>query len=261
MRRSPRARFEPTRRMLFASFDFVLFFLPVLLVYWALARRLGLRLVYFGVELNMEVAPTTEELLAIRLDVAPITLAELKQDLETHPGGRIYDPPSSIVQPRRPGANASFDPMPTDVAGEVAQLLASMQPGEGRPGFTHLLTTRRMHSVMNSTGNMLAATLRRSPHNPAYMNPEELAALDLEEGDAIEIASEYGRVEASVASDASLRRGILSIAHCWGAVADEGVPGANVNLLIPCDRHVEPINAMPRMSAVPVRIAKLSAGA
>ena len=144
---------------------------------------------------------------------------------------------------------------------EVAQLLASMQPGEGQSKFTHLLTTRRMHSVMNSTGNMLAATLRRSPHNPAYMNPEELAALDLEEGDAIEIASEYGRVEASVASDASLRRGILSIAHCWGAVADEGVPGANVNLLIPCDRHVEPINAMPRMSAVPVRIAKLSAGA
>jgi anaerobic selenocysteine-containing dehydrogenase len=232
-------------------------------VYWSVAKRLGLQLVLAGTSLDMTTPPTTEELLSVRLRDAEVTFEQLQQDLEDHPAGRVYDPPSAIVQPARPGAAAKFDVMPSDVAQEVRQLLASLEAREAGPGpgFTHLLSTRRMHEVMNTTGNTLSTTLDRAPFNPAYLNPAELASLDLRAGDAIEIASEHGRIEAVVQPDKKLRPGVVAIAHCWGGDSGKNTPGVNVNRLISCDTHVENINAMPRMSAVPVRIRKVSAAA
>lgn len=229
-------------------------------VYWSLAKRLGLQLVFAGEPLDMTAPPTTEALLALRLRDSTVTFDELKQDLAQHPAGRIYEPPSAVVQPARPGADARFDVMPADVAGEVRQLLGSVGTGQA-PGFTHLLSSRRLNHVMNTTGSTLAGTLERAPYNPAYLNPDELAALDLAAGEVIEIASEHGSIEAIVQPDKNLRPGVVSIAHGWGGLPGRDGPGVNVNRLIACDTHVEPINAMPRMSAVPVRIRKLSAAA
>ena len=53
-----------------------------------------------------------------------------------------------------------------------------------------------------------------------------------------------------------MRRGVVSIAHCWGGLPGEEGPGVNTNLLIATDKHVEAVNAMPRMSAVPVNVSK-----
>jgi anaerobic selenocysteine-containing dehydrogenase len=227
-------------------------------VYWSLARRLGAQIVYNGVALDMQTPPTTEALLSIRLANTPMTLEHLKADLTKHPAGSIYDPPTGIVQPARPGADARFDVMPADVAAEVKEFLASPQMREASadPGFTHLLATRRMQHVINTMGNTLPGTLSHAPHNPAYMNPAEFAALGLRAGDRVEIASKHGRIEAVAQPDKTLRRGVVSIAHCWGGLPDRDAPGVNVNALIRCDTEVEPINAMPHMSAVPVNVRK-----
>jgi anaerobic selenocysteine-containing dehydrogenase len=148
--------------------------------------------------------------------------------------------------------------MPEDVAGEVQRLLASPEMGEPGPGagFTHLLSTRRMNQVMNSQGNTLPTTLRRAPHNPAYLHPGELEALDLAPGDPVHITSARSTIAAIVQPDDRMRRGVVSIAHAWGRLPGTPGPGVNVNLLTRCDSGVEPINAMPRMSAVPVTITK-----
>jgi anaerobic selenocysteine-containing dehydrogenase len=227
--------------------------------YWAIAKRLGIKMDFFGkeLELNANRPPTTDEMLEIRCANSAITLPELKADLEQHPGGKIYDPPSAVVQPARPGSDAKFDPMPADVAGEVKQLLASDLVGETRTnGHSHLLISRRMNTVMNTVGSNLAGTLRRDPVNPAYMHPEEFSALGLAPGDRVEIASDHGRIQAVAQPDKTLRAGVVSMAHCWGGLPEEEGPGANTNLLIACDRNVEAVNAMPRMSAVPVNVRK-----
>jgi anaerobic selenocysteine-containing dehydrogenase len=112
---------------------------------------------------------------------------------------------------------------------------------------------------MNTVGSSLKETLRRTPYNPAYLHPDDLATFDLEPNDVIEIASQHGCIEARVQPDRGLRRGVVSIAHCWGAIDDGEGPGVNINLLTRCDTDVQAINAMPRMSAIPVNLAKVVA--
>jgi anaerobic selenocysteine-containing dehydrogenase len=226
--------------------------------FWTLASRLGAQITYNGVALDMQTQPTTEELLTIRLRSASLSFADLKRDAETAPSGKIYEAPWAVVQPPRPGASARFDPMPTDVAAELSDLLHSSlveAPGAGK-GFTHLLSTRRTNQVMNTLGNTLGDTLRRVPYNPAYLNPDDLEGLGFSPGDKVEIISEHGQVEAIAQPDKRLRAGVISMSHCWGGLPDRPGPGINVNLLLSSRTGVQPINAMPRMSAVPVNIRR-----
>ncbi|MNF07928.1 hypothetical protein D3C80_2082150 [compost metagenome] len=55
------------------------------------------------------------------------------------------------------------------------------------------------------------------------------------------------------------------MAHAWGGLPGENVDlsthGASTNMLISTDRDVEPINAMPRMSAIPVNIVVIEKSA
>jgi anaerobic selenocysteine-containing dehydrogenase len=228
--------------------------------YWAIARRLGLKMQFSGTELDFGVnePPTTDEMLEIRARNGRVTLSDLQTDLKAYPAGRIYDHPSNVVQPARPGVSGRFDVMPADVAEEIGQFLASDLAQATRPddGHSHLLISRRMNRVMNSLGNNLDATLKRDPVNPAYMHPSELEALGLVPGDRVEIASEHGRIETVAQPDTGVRRGVVSIAHCWGGLPGEDGPGANTNLLIATDKHLASINMMPRMSAVPVNVRK-----
>ncbi|MCO2075293.1 hypothetical protein IPC264_23715 [Pseudomonas aeruginosa] len=73
-----------------------------------------------------------------------------------------------------------------------------------------------------------------------------MAVNGLDNGDHIEISSDHACV--------------VSMAHAWGGLpgenADPATRGASTNMLISTDRDVEPINAMPRMSATPVNIRK-----
>ena len=59
--------------------------------------------------------------------------------------------------------------------------------------------------------------------------------------------------------DTALRPGVVSLANGWGDPPDADAPaeeaGTAVNRLIDTDRHYEPINSMPHMSAVPVNLA------
>ncbi len=228
--------------------------------FWAIARRLGKSLNYCGVELSRDTPPTTDDLLAIRCQHPLAPLDEIKR----HPSGKVYAEAQAIVLPRRADATATFDVMPDDVqdeVGEVArELLAAAAVGPDGRQFTHLLSTRRMRNFYNSIGLHLAGTRKRNPYNPAFLNPADLTGLGLADGDRVVITSDHASIEAIVESDPAVRCGVVSMAVAWGGLPGEDLDpahhGSSTNMLITTDRNVDPLNAMPRMSAIPVNVTR-----
>ena len=228
--------------------------------FWALAKRLGKSIQYEGVQLDMETAPTLDELLESRAKHPLAPLDEIKK----HPSGKIFYEAQDEVLPPRPDATAQFDVIPDDVAEELSEIAREVRrTAQGHlsngKNFTHVLSSRRMRNVYNTIGMFLPSTRKRNAYNPAYLNPDDLAQLGLKDGDRIQISSDHGQVVAIVEADPSLRPGVVSMAHGWGKLpaedADVALHGTSVNMLISTETNVEPINAMPRMSGVPVNIA------
>ena len=128
---------------------------------------------------------------------------------------------------------------------------------DGGRAFTHRLAVRRMRDVVNTSFHELPSIRRRLPHNPAYLNSADLAALGIARGEPIEIASATHRLVAVAEADDAVRPGVVSMSHGWGGLS--GVDGgASTNLLTTTDRFVESINAMPRLTGIPVRISRVS---
>lgn len=231
-------------------------------VFWGLAKRLGRTITYNGVRpLDMENRPTTDELLDLVLHGAPHNLEALKDN----PHGFHAEIEQQTVLPADADADGRFDPMPADVADELNRYLTEGgAPGQWRRdgrSFTHLLATRRMRDLFNSNGRFVDTVRKRTPFNPAFLHPDELAALGLSPGDKVEIESAHGRVVAVVEADPDLRPGVVALAHGWGdppgSNADVKQSGTAVNRLIDTDRNYEAVNAMPHMSSIPVNILPL----
>jgi anaerobic selenocysteine-containing dehydrogenase len=217
-------------------------------VFWELARRLGRALAIGGQPLGMDVAPSTDDVLRLIMGRSRVSLDTLK----AIPGGRIFDGVRVPVQPAREGVAARFAVMPPDVA---AELRATLDDSEGDDRFTHRLAVRRMRDVVNTSFHELPSISRRLAHNPAYLNPADLAALGIARGDPIEIATDTRRLVAVAEADDAVRPGVVSLSHGWGGLSGaEG--GASTNLLTTTDAFVETINAMPRLTGIPVRISR-----
>ena len=87
-----------------------------------------------------------------------------------------------------------------------------------------------------------------------------LTALGLASGERVEIVSDHGRIPAVLEADETLRRGVASMAHGWGGLPEDGrayeETGASPTLLIADDLR-EPINAMARLSSIPVHLVRV----
>jgi len=232
-------------------------------VFWALAQRLDRAIVFDGVALDMQHAPTQEALLEILARHANVPFEQIR----AHPEGKVFDVAPMTVQPGDPSSSARLQVAPADVVGELAEVAA--EPGirrhaQERDGFTHLLAVRRVRDVQNTMYRQLDAIRKRLPHNPAWLHPDDLAALGMVSGQGIAIASAHGRIEAFAEADDSMRPGVVSISHGWGGLpddaADAGDPhsvGVNVNRLTSTLSDLQSINAMPRLTALPVRLSPI----
>lgn len=222
-------------------------------VFWGLARRLGLPLSMADKALDMERPPATEQLFDLLTRSARIPLAQVRAS----PGGVAPQLPPQRVEPARTGS-ARFALLPGDVAAELSDALAD----DGvSPDFPFRLCSRRMRDVMNSTFQHIAPMRERNPANPAWLHPDDLARLGITPGAMVEVVSAHGRLRAAVAADDTLRLGMIAMSHGWGPLPDGGDdgdgpawPGANTGLLISNEQNCESINAMPRLSAIPVAI-------
>ncbi|MAL95130.1 MAG: nitrate reductase [Haliea sp.] len=221
--------------------------------FWGLGKRLGLQLEYWGQPLDMVTAPTTEDLLRIAAQHCPHSLEEIAR----HPHGLVVEGPPEHVEPGDPDSPNRFTTMPADVAAELA---AALQGSELAAAYAYRLAARRERDALNSACRDLPAIRRRLPDNPAWMNPEDMQAEGLQNGDRIAVASPWGQLETVAREDANLRRGVISITHGFGGVpgrTDPSRDGVSVNLLTSSLQERQPINAMPRMSGLPVNIHKV----
>ena len=224
-------------------------------LYWGLAERLGLELSFCGETLDPARTPTNDELIALAVRNGQVPFEEIVK----HPHGSEYELPPLVVEPARPQAEARFEVMPDDVAAELAGFHALGEDGE----FTHRLAVRRMRQYMNSLDPAVPEDARSGRFNPAYLHPDDIGELGLSAGEEAEIVSDHARVRCLVEPDDRLLRGVVSISHCFGGLPGEDKgpeDGTCTNLLVDTSRHFQAINAMPTMSGLPVKVARVRAG-
>ncbi len=225
-------------------------------VAWALAKRLGVPLNFMGVEMDMDTTPCDDDFLSIMARNASLPFDEIKSSAR---GGRIFDlPPKYVAAASNSGGR--FAVMPKDVAGEVQAYLRARPVGStlGKDSeFPLRLIPRRIREVSNTSCRNFATARRRAPFNPLCMHPDDIRRFGLADGSDAEVVSDNGRIPAIVKADPTLKPGVVSMTHGYGdphGRAGYREQGASVSPLISLYRDYEALQAMPRMSAIPVRI-------
>ena len=230
-------------------------------VFWALAKRLGLQMTVTGVPVGMDEPPTVEDSLKIAARYAPVPWDELK----TYPRGAVFEGEAQYAAPADPATAGKFTLADPDIVIEIAEVAAeTVAPGRVASNgklFTHRIASRRHRDRFNSLGNLLSGVKKRVPYNVAYLNPGDMAEKSVETGDWVELISDSGAVRAIAEGDETLRPGVVSLTHGFGDLPDSTdylTDGVSTNLLISTDRDLQTINAMPRMSGIPVNIRRAS---
>lgn len=230
--------------------------------FWGVAARLGVPLTFkywnyglnfadipLGMPLCADEKPDPEELCRFLCSESRVPFDEIK----AHPSG-VRPPPEPRVVLPGPDTGARLHLCPADVAAEL-EAIASQVPEKG---YAFRLTSRRVLHALNGAYRDSREARRRYPVNYAYMNPADLAEAEIAEGDEVEIASEYGAIRTLVKAEERLRRGVVSMTHMFGPLVGSGDwradGGANVGQLTSLTEHVQPINFMPRFSAIPINV-------
>jgi len=232
-------------------------------VFWGLARRMKLPLVFKfwayglnfadipeGLDLSSGPKPDPEELCRFLASGSAVPF----DDLLAHPEGVRPTLAEMRVQPA-PGPGGRLELMPADVAAELAAVLGDDDVCEG---FPLRLISRRVLHALNGAFRDSRGSRRRYPVNWAWMNPQDMAALNIADEGLVEVASPHGRLVTRARAEDRLRRGVVSMTHMFGPLVGGDDPdadgGANVGQLCSLDEGREAINFMPRFSGVPVRV-------
>jgi anaerobic selenocysteine-containing dehydrogenase len=113
--------------------------------------------------------------------------------------------------------------------------------------------------VFHESDTWLMVGANQWRYNPAFMHPDDLAALGLTTGDALEITSSHASILSIVELEDRLRRGGVSMAYALGDSPKSSQPdafGSNTGQLSPADRDYDPYTGIPRMSMIPVNVER-----
>ena len=157
---------------------------------------------------------------------------------------------------RAPSEAGRMELMPADVA---AELSAVLDEDETREGFPLRLISRRVLHALNGAFRESRGARKRYPVNWAWMNPQDMADLGIDEEALVEVASPHGRLLTRAKAEERLRRGVVSMTHMFGQLVGGDDPdaegGGNVGQLCSLSEGLEAINFMPRFSGVAVRVS------
>jgi anaerobic selenocysteine-containing dehydrogenase len=205
--------------------------------------------------------PTTEEIYAQLVRDARIPLSEVQR----HPNGRVFDEIDDRVQPREDGNTDRLQLADPSMMEMLAQIRAEDYAGRQDEAYPFLLVPRRANNFVNSIGRSIDRLTGERPYNPAYLHPDDLAALGLADGQGVEIRSTHDAIWAVVQTDETMRRGVVAMTHAFGGQPDEDHRyrelGSNTGRLMAADLDHDPISGIPRMGALPIAISPLTVGA
>lgn len=228
-------------------------------LYWELSHRLGVPIDLPGGALDPTKRPT-------KYDVLKLITAGSRIDIDTMRDkgkGHIYDEVDVRVEAPRDGRDARLQLLPEGVADEITEVYNENRWKDGKimdedQEFTHLLISRRLKHVFNSSGQQLSNLQKKGTTNPAYMHPEDLKALGVNSGDLIEIEGAYGMLVGVAEAAKDVKPGVISMAHAWGDIpgnwGEVREKGSSTNRLIDDHKTYDPITGQPRMTAIPVNV-------
>jgi anaerobic selenocysteine-containing dehydrogenase len=206
----------------------------------------------------MKQKPTTEEVLDCVTQDSRIPLDRIRNQ----EGGHLYDEETVLVEPRDADCDARLEIADPTMMSELRDVIR--EGTEVRASHSHLLISRRMPNHYNSYGTDFETLRSRYGSNPAFMHPADLAALAVTKGDPLVIRSSHGEVEGIAWPDPGLRRGLVSMSHCWGDNPDvddpQAEPGANTGRLSSVEVDYDPYTGIPKMSAIPVDVLSAVGG-
>jgi anaerobic selenocysteine-containing dehydrogenase len=225
---------------------------PLTLKYWTYGLQYDT--IPGGLPLDMENAPSPEAMFRHLCAQSAVPFDELL----ANPAGVRPRRPPQYVQPAKDNG-ARLELCPPDIAAELQTVLHE----EPDHRYQYRLTCRRLLEAMNSAYRDADKATRKYPVNWAYMNPEDMREDGIAEGAEIEIRSEAGRIAGFAKAEAGLRRGVVSMTHLYGSLAPSTDPmkqrGSHTGWLTSLERHLEPINFMPRFSGIPINVRAVKA--
>jgi anaerobic selenocysteine-containing dehydrogenase len=207
-----------------------------------------------GHQLDMHNPPSSDALLNMLTQGSRIPLAQVRRAS----GGTLYPDPVVKVLPKDPDCSARLDIGNAQMMQDLAEQLVE---ADNEQGYPLRMVSRRQINVLNSTGMGIPAQTHGKTYNPAYMHSADIDALGLKEGQTVAITSARASIRGVIAKDDNLRRGLLSMTHCWGGRPEEDDDyahiGANTGRLSSVEIDYEKYTGMPRMSNIPVKVSAL----
>jgi anaerobic selenocysteine-containing dehydrogenase len=207
-------------------------------------------------EVDMQHKPTTQDIWRMVLKGAPVDYDSVRA---AGAGGHVFERPLTRVQPKPEGWSGRLQLGAEPMMQELARIAAASAARSGAEEFPLRLLSRRMHDVLNSSWHDNPRQQRPWAYNPAFMNPDDLARIGAGSGDIVEIRSASGSILGVAQAAPDVRRGCVSMSHCWGGNPDQPdrpESGSSTARLLRNDQDFDPYSGIPLMSGVPVRVSR-----
>lgn len=216
-----------------------------------LSRRPGLRQ-RLQLRARMSVSPTFLVGQLLRMHRSGVTISDLRKN----PAGVDLGPLKAGLLPQRLATkDGLIDAAPELILADLARLDAAPLPDEGL-----VLIGRRHQQDCNSWMHNTPRLTKGRPRHQLFMNPGDLAARGITDGDVVSVKSRVGEVQVEVLSTDDVMPGVVSLPHGFGhgragtrTANSDTVAGASINDLT--DPQLLDVSGNAALSGVPVEVS------
>ncbi|MEP0189263.1 MAG: molybdopterin-dependent oxidoreductase [Erythrobacter sp.] len=225
-------------------------------MFWTLAKHLGVTMQLAGGPLPMDEKPSKETFLDLMTTGCIVPPSQVRKDAQNAGGAAVvYDDKHPIVDSMQEDEVNRFN---LNAGAMPAELMRYADNPLSRDGFAFKLISRRSKTRFNSIGHPLKKLQQKTTTNPAYIHPDDIAELGLEEGGIVEITSPHATIHGVVKASDKVRRGLVSMAHAYGdadaSKEDVRERGSSTNRLTSEVVDFDPITGQSLQSAIPVKL-------